>query len=463
MTHLATDLTVDSAAPVELFTFTIPGTSIAWRYCTDTEPWTFAPDTWIPEAIERSTVSRKLDETSSPMQVMVGDENPFALALLAGLTVRPVNVLVEQFHRTDAGLERIVIFTGYASGVTFEGAKATITCLPRLAVADRRRVPWQTYQATCNWQWGSAGCGVDREAFKRGPYSLGPTAQVGSTLTIPGVHVTGDLSNGWVQRVADGDTRFIAQNIGGELVLEYPFRNIAPETEQFAVYPGCRRTEADCATRYNNLPNYLGWSRLPSQNPFERSAFYLSTAPATTPPVGTTADLGGGYTLTLAPQKARFAVPGRYGGNALTTVAIGASTTGALTLGATPFPGRFVAPNPCPVAVTNDLDVWFDSTGVAGGSLGFNQPGVSFQLGTGWDTWRPLTSDVGATFIAWAQSNASTSGGATVEVYRLGTVHLRIRRRSTGLVLAEGDMSIGISARVGTTSSSAWGGYPPGW
>ena len=463
MTHLATELTVDSAAPVELFTFTIPGTTLAWRYCTDTQPWTFGPNTWVPEAIERSAVSRKLDETSSPMQVMVGDENPFALALLAGLTVRPVAVLVEQFHRTDAGLERIVIFTGNAAGVTFEGAKATITCLPRLAVADRRRVPWQTYQATCNWQWGSAQCGVNKETYKLGPYTLGPAAQVGTNLIIPGVHTTGDLSNGWVHRLADDDTRFIEQNIGGELVLEYPFRNISPAGEQFAVYPGCRRTETDCATRYNNLPNYLGWSRLPAQNPFERSAFYLSTAAAPTPPVGTTADLGGGYTLTLAPQKARLTVPGSYGGNVLTTVAVSASITGVLSLGAAPFAGRFVSPNPCPSAVTSDLDVWFDSTGVAGGSLGFGGPGMSFQLGTGWDAWRPLTSTVEATFIAWAQSNPSTGGGAMRRATRMTNVHVRIRRRSTGLVLAEGDLNIGVLAMVGTTSSDADPGLPVGW
>ena len=462
MTHIATELTVDSAAPVELFTFTIPGTSLAWRYCTDTEPVTFSTNTWIPEAIERSEVSRKLDEPSSPMQITLGDENPLALEMLAGLTVRPVSVLVEQYHRTDAGLERVVIFTGVAAGISFEGAKAVITCLPRLAVADRRRVPWQTYQATCNWQWGSTQCGVDPEAFKLGPFALGPTAQVGAVLTIPGVHTSGNLSNGWVRRVADGDTRFIEQNIGGELVLEYPFRNISPSTEQFEVFPGCKRTEADCAGRYNNLPNFLGWSRLPNQNPFERSAFYLSTSAPAAPPAGTTADLGGGYTLTLAPQKARVVVPGSYGGNVLTTVSLTANVTGIMSLYSSPFVGRYISPNPCPAAVTNDLDVWFDSTGVAVGSLGFG-PGMSVQLGVGWDSWQPLTSDASATLIAWAMSNPSTSGGAMRTEARITTAHVRIRRRSSGLVLAEGDISLGFEARVGTTSSDAGGGYPPGW
>ncbi len=459
MTHLATELTVDSAAPVELFTFTIPGTTLAWRYCTDTEPVAFGADTWVPEAISRSDVSRKLDETSSPMTIEVGDENPLALELLAGLTVRPVAVLVQQFHRTDAALERVVIFTGNVAGVSFEGAKAVITCLPRLAIADRRRVPWQTYQATCNWQWGSPQCGVNPETYKLGPYTLSPLAQVSNRLTIPGLHTSGDLSNGWVQRLADGDTRFIEQNIGGELTLEYPFRNISPAGEQFTVYPGCKRTETDCAGRYNNLPNYLGWSRLPSQNPFERSAFYLSAAAAPTPPVGTTADLGGGYTLDLSPQKVRASV-GAYAH--LSTVSIRARTNGILDFITSPFAGRFVSPSPTPASVTAVLDVWFDSPGVLSGTNSVST--ITLTPTSGFGAWIPLDSaDAAANFSLWKVVGSGSGGGRDAVVYVLGTVHVKVRNRLSGLILAEGDMSIGAYSNMPYNASGGGTSPPSGW
>ncbi len=453
MTHLATELTVDSAAPVELFTFTIPGTALAWRYCTDTEPVTFGADTWIPEAIERSDVSRKLDETSSPMTIEVGDENPLALELLAGLTVRPVAVLVQQFHRTDAGLERVVIFTGNVAGVSFEGAKATITCLPRLAIADRRRVPWQTYQATCNWQWGSTQCGVNPEIFKLGPFTLGPLAQVGATLTIPGVHTSGNLSNGWVQRIADGDTRFIEQNIGGELVLEYPFRNISPAGEQFAVYPGCKRTETDCATRYNNLPNYLGWSRLPSQNPFERSAFYLSAAAAPTPPVGTTADLGGGYTLNLVPAAVTVRVEGSYSSLPDTTVTLTAATDGFLRFIGSPVGAGYVSPRPCPAAVVSDLDAWFTDPGDPPPPSLVAVSYVRLVPTTGYDAWVPLTSAASASFTLERRVGSGSSGGYMLDRTASRSVFLRVRRRSSGLVLAEGTMTLNVVASMASNSN----------
>ncbi len=453
MTHLATELTVDSAAPVELFTFTIPGTTLAWRYCTDTEPVAFGADTWVPEAISRSDVSRKLDETSSPMTIEVGDENPLALELLAGLTVRPVAVLVQQFHRTDAALERVVIFTGNVAGVSFEGAKAVITCLPRLAIADRRRVPWQTYQATCNWQWGSPQCGVNPETYKLGPYTLSPLAQVSNRLTIPGLHTSGDLSNGWVQRLADGDTRFIEQNIGGKLTLEYPFRNISPAGEQFTVYPGCKRTETDCAGRYNNLPNYLGWSRLPSQNPFERSAFYLSAAAAPTPPVGTTADLGGGYTLNLTPTALTVRMPGSYGGLPDATVTLTASTDGFLRFIGSPVGASFINPRPCPASVVSDLDVWFTDPGDSP-APGLTQVGfVRLLSTTGYGAWVPLTSDVSASFTLQRGVGSGSYGGYTRDRTATLNVPVRVRRRSSGLVLAEGTMALTVVASMATNAN----------
>lgn len=453
MTHLATELTVDSAAPVELFTFTIPGTTLAWRYCTDTEPVVFGADTWIPEAISRSDVSRKLDETSSPMTIEVGDENPLALELLAGLTVRPVAVLVQQFHRTDAALERVVIFTGNVAGVSFEGAKAVITCLPRLAIADRRRVPWQTYQATCNWQWGSPQCGVNPETYKLGPYTLSPAAQVSNRLTIPGLHTSGNLSNGWVQRLSDGDTRFIEQNIGGELTLEYPFRNISPAGEQFTVYPGCKRTETDCAGRYNNLPNYLGWSRLPSQNPFERSAFYLSAAAAPTPPVGTTADLGGGYTLNLIPATITVRVEGAYGSLPDTTVTLTAGTDGFLRFIGSPVGANFVNPRPCPASVVSDLDVWFTDPGDPPPPSLVAVSYVRLVPTTGYDAWVPLTSAASASFTLERRVGSGSSGAYMTDRTGGREVHVRIRRRSSGLVLAEGAMTLLVVANLPSNSN----------
>ena len=235
--------------------FTVPDTTLVWRYCTDSAPYVFQGLTFIPEAITRSEVTRTIGELSSDVTVEAGDTNPFALQMLAGLSARPVDVLIQRVQRGATSAD--TVFTGKATSVSLDGPKAAINCVPRGAVASKRKIPWLTYQSGCNWQLFSAGCTLNRDSSLLGPYTLAASAFVGSVMTITGDHENGDLSNGYVERVADGDRRFIEQNVGEVLTLQGSFQNIV-DGEQWKVYPGCRRTEADCTGRYNNLVHFLG-------------------------------------------------------------------------------------------------------------------------------------------------------------------------------------------------------------
>jgi len=458
MTFKLTELTPDRAKPIEKYYFSIGGTNRFWAYTTDTQP----DGIYIPEAISRSNVKRTLSEPSSDMTIEVGDENPFALELMAGLTSRPVSVTVQQVHRGDG--EHVNVFTGYVAGVSFEGPKATITCLPRLAVASRRRVPWQTYQAGCNWQWSSVGCGVDKADFQRGPYTLvvnppimldGLATASGLTLRIGGAHADGDLSNGWVSRVSDGDTRFIEQNVGGLLTLQSPFPNYAAG-ETFVVYPGCRRTEEDCEKRFNNLVHFLGWPRLPTLNPFDRSAFYLAGAAAavpTAPPTTTVNDptTGTGYALDLSTQKVRLDV----GYNEIVlqvSVTILFTTDGFVRANGTAFPVNFISPHPCPASVTAGLDVYVDSAGLPSGGK------------TGFDQWLPLSSNTSSTFGFSLSSGTTNDGYDRLAIYRIYKIAVKIRNRSTGVISAQGFLDVGVVGYVRSARGAGAGPRPPsGW
>jgi Phage conserved hypothetical protein BR0599 len=476
MTHLLTELTPDSAKPVELYDFTIPGTALSWHYTTDTRP----DGIYIPEAISRSNVKRTLAEPSSDMTIEVGDENPFALQLMAGLTSRPVEVQVRQYHRGDG--EMVNVFVGYAAGVSFDGPKATVTCLPRLAVASRRRVPWQTYQAGCNWQWSSPGCGVNRQTFKRGPYTLaagvpGANSQAVTVnnliMLIGGSHADGDLSNGWVERVSDGDTRFIEQNIGGTLTLQSPFPNPVIG-ESFVVYPGCRRTEEDCEKRFNNLVHFLGWPRLPTLNPFNRSAFYLAGAAAAVPqapPTTTVTDptTGSGYSLDLSTQKVRVKFSSGGGTGVLRTNGVLTfSTDGFVRFQAGPttaaFPVNFVNPRPCPASVTAGLDVFVESEGL--GPLNPNPVGACTvsSIVSGFDAWLPLSANQSAIFEIALGSQQNAGGGANDIFYARRFVVVKIRVRATGVIVASGTLDVGFYGERSGLRSGGGGGYPPsGW
>lgn len=307
MSYAEIDTSVDHGAPYELYEFSIPNSGLEWRYSNTLLPVNWGGNTYTPEAITRGSITREAGTLGGNITVEVADENPFALELYAGLSSRPVAVTIRQVHRTDPAAEARPIFVGLVAGVTFSGARATITCGPRFALASKRKVPWITYQAGCNWEWGGKGCGVNKANFKLDA-SLASTNQTGRVLTVSGAsgYTSGHFSGGYVQRVADGDTRFIEKHAGTAITLASPFRNLTGTAETFWLFPGCRKNEEDCLSRFQNLQHYLGWARLPSINPYNRSAYYLPGALTGVTDPGETFSIPGytGYELAVPDQSA---------------------------------------------------------------------------------------------------------------------------------------------------------------
>lgn len=289
MTYAAQDLSIDDGAPYETFEFVVGASS--WKYTNH------AVDVgeFVAVPIHRGQISQGGGSIGATATIEVSDENPLAVALNAGLTVRPVEVTVRRYHRTDASVEAAVIFKGLVTGISFDGPKASIPCASRFTLASRRRVPWVTYQAGCNLEWAGTRCGVNKAT-----YAVTDTVtQTGRTLTASAAAGFDDgyFSGGWVER-ADGERRFIDNHTGSSLLLQMPLAAVSALGEEVTLYPGCQRTEEYCASTFNNLPNYLGWSRLPSINPFNRSAYYLGGV-TDIPDPGDTWEIPGGYLLVL--------------------------------------------------------------------------------------------------------------------------------------------------------------------
>jgi len=180
-----------------------------------------------------------------------------------------------------------------------------ISCASRYAMVSKRRIAPTTYQAGCNLTWGSSRCGVNAELY-RVDSTATASDQVGRVLTVAALsgYAVGHFNGGQV--VFGGTRRFVEKHAaGGALTLSYPLGGLTSAPAAVAVYPDCKKTESDCISRYNNLPNYLGWTHLPSINPYNRSAYYLEEAEVVAPPAGSTGDLPGypGYQITLAPAR----------------------------------------------------------------------------------------------------------------------------------------------------------------
>lgn len=278
MSYADYDLSVDVGQPVELFEFLLPGTAVAWRYTSGVSAVTYGGNTYQPLPIERGEIERSAGAIGSRCQIELPSSSDLAVSLMRSLAAVPVTVKIYQIHGTDAAQSARIVFQGYQTAIRSDAGKALLECGPRTALSSKRKILWPTIQQQCNWAWGTPQCGVNADSYKITEV-VAPANQVGRVFTAAGAAGFADdhFSAGWVQRASNSEKRFIESHTGADLLLQFPFYGLQA-SESFDIYPGCKQTEADCANRYSNLPNFLGWARMPTDNPYLKSAYYLSPA-----------------------------------------------------------------------------------------------------------------------------------------------------------------------------------------
>ena len=445
MTYAEIDTSTDAGAPYELFEFTEGAR--AWRYTTSPHSDTWGGQQWLPRPIMREAINRDSGSIGDPLRVTLPDNDPLALELLAGMTMHQVSVRVRQLHRGDA--EARILFSGLVSGVSIQGASAVVSCASRYAMVSKRRIAPTTYQAGCNLTWGSSRCGVDAELY-RVDSTATASDQVGRVLTVAALsgYAVGHFNGGQV--FFGGTRRFVEKHAaGGALTLSYPLGGLTSTPAAVAVYPDCKKTESDCISRYNNLPNYLGWTHLPSINPYNRSAYYLEEASVVAPPAESVGDLPGypGYQITLAPvtvslpnmtyTSTRVTLEFTSNGTLLLRTVVyryseggGADNPGLpggwylaqdVTL---PVPGMWASPRPVPGYGGTTFRVDVVAPPVGGGT---NPAALS-----GFAQWVNPSPSV---LVAIDAAPQHLLGGTWVFT-------IRIRNRTTGIMISQGDLTV---------------------
>jgi uncharacterized phage protein (TIGR02218 family) len=264
MTFAAKETSGYEGAPLEFYKFTSGAT--IWRYTSGdvsaTIPDPSAPNLYTPEPIARDPADFSGEDTAGNVRITVGLANPVAQLFIAYTPPAPVTLTIFRKHRTDA--EVIVEWVGEIVSASFEGAEARLTCAP---VSGRllRRVPCLLYQPQCNWPLYSASCGIDKDSWKDAALLSDVT---GSTITSTTFDARADgwYVNGWVERT-NGERRFVVNHVGAVLTLMSPFIGLEAG-ETVTAYAGCQRTEAECISKFDNLAKFMGWSRIPTRNPY---------------------------------------------------------------------------------------------------------------------------------------------------------------------------------------------------
>jgi uncharacterized phage protein (TIGR02218 family) len=231
-----------------------------YRYARGNTPRTVYGQVYTPETITRTEVDQNQELRSGSITVSLPLENPLALLFADYMPPQQVSLVIYGGHEDDS--EIVAPFTGIVSSV-----KRTEDCALTLVSeqdALKRKIPALRYQRQCPRRLFSPGCGVNKTEWA----TLAQVTDIsGKTITSPvfGTKPDGFFTAGWVD--GGGTSMAIIKHVGDVLTLFYPIKGLAV-WDNVIVYPGCQGTETDCADKFNNLPNHLGYSRIPFTNPF---------------------------------------------------------------------------------------------------------------------------------------------------------------------------------------------------
>lgn len=257
-------------APVELYYFRSDDAVEQWARTSGDEVVVDGVLRYDPIPISRSGLQSSTAEAQGQMRVTIPADDPLAKKFIAYLPERRILLTVLRYHRGDALAERVAVFVGTVNSIEFENGEAILSCQP-ITKGMTRSVPWQSYKALCNWPLYGPGCGVLRTGFQTvlpaGPQFVSADIVRDSAFA---AQANGWYTNGYAEVVETRETRFIVSHTTNEIRLIYPFTTYQPGME-VRFYAGCDRTEATCRTKFNNIPNYLGFNRVPSENPFDTS------------------------------------------------------------------------------------------------------------------------------------------------------------------------------------------------
>lgn len=265
-----------SASPFELFHF--EHGAVSYAYTSGDAAVSYSGRTYQPEALSRSEVDQSDEDWAGGITVTLPVDNPVAQLFAAYLPSSQVYLTVLRAHRSGTGY--VVAFAGTVASASFEEGACSLTCQPVGALLSKQ-VPTMLFQGQCSHALfsqtkyygaggvvtGSAqsvGCNVKREAYRVGAEL---SAVSGLTVKSPAFATKPD---GWFTYghivLPGGEVRFITAHTGDTLTLSYPINATAGVT--IGAYPGCNGSESTCRTKFNNVINFNGHTRMPGRNPF---------------------------------------------------------------------------------------------------------------------------------------------------------------------------------------------------
>lgn len=272
MTFEALELSHESGAPVELYTFT-RNTVIIARYTSSEADIVIGSDTYVawPGGIERGPIATTADEGRNSLTIRVARDHPIAHLIHYRPRTGVLGVTLAAYHRADPGDIKTIWFGRVLSAKRDKKSGARmLQCEPR-SVSQARTGLRRLASATCMHELYGPLCRLNKADWKH----ITTIASItGNVITVADVAAL-PYAGGIIERTdSDGvtDTAYINTVSGTTLTLDLAIWG-ATIGDTVTIYPGCDWTMTVCDTVFGNSANYGGRLHIPEKNPVTQSAF----------------------------------------------------------------------------------------------------------------------------------------------------------------------------------------------
>jgi hypothetical protein len=266
MTYLASETSKHSGKPTELYKF--EGTYADFFYTSGPKkvryPDVVGGDIYFPIAMRRS-------------EIKCGTQDDDGLDITIELAVSNAIVQIYAFQNSPPQLDLTIYrfheiadvktyWTGPINDIQVSNGIATIRSPSTLGAALSANLPNVYYQSPCNHVLFDARCKMKEADWTK---SATVTAIAGRVVTVNSVGTLNGKLVGGELRVASGERRMITAQNAGEIIVNFPFSQIAIN-DLVSVTAGCDLDyKGDCKLIFNNNKNFGGFPFIPASNPFQ--------------------------------------------------------------------------------------------------------------------------------------------------------------------------------------------------
>lgn len=255
------EFSVDSAAPIEFYTFAYQDQ--VRRYCTATYPIDKNGFTFEPEALSRGSTEVTSDMNRQPIKITTHKNFEPAILFIQGIVHFPMTVMIQRgFEATLTPEYQALLFKGRVVNASFTDYEVTLQCDPVTTSLQRPGLR-KTYEPSCvHSLYSPYSCKVDKANHEHIDTIVSHVN--GKVLTLINVYADDYFTGGFIN--IEGAMYLISTSTGNTLTLSR-FAKFAG-TPAVKVYPGCMHNRRDCHVKFNNIANFGGFSWMPTKNPF---------------------------------------------------------------------------------------------------------------------------------------------------------------------------------------------------